>query len=222
MSEGPERLRSFGNGSRSRLSAFGAGYTWFVRITKIALPLGALIIIGVVVTRMSSTPQALQLADIPKQEKTKPGQSALEQARYEGTDSQGRKYTLTADRAIRDMTSLQAVALEKPKGEIALENNGWLKLEANRGRYDNGTGKLNLSEGVRLEHSSGYTITLQDADVDVKTRHVMTNKTVQVTGPIGDIDAATLEVTDGGDLIIFGGPAKALIKNLHASIKVPG
>ena len=220
MSEPGARLGSFGGGNGSRLRAFGARYTWFVRITKIALPLLALAMVAFVVTRLSHTPQQLQLADLPHQEKTTPGQSELITARYEGVDDQNRPYVVTADRAVRDMSTTAAVALENPKGTMTLENNGWIKLEAAKGFYDNTAGKLKLSEGVKISHSSGYEISLQDADVDIRARHAITLSPVKATGPIGDITAQNLEVTQSGDLLIFGGPALLTIRQLHG--KVPG
>lgn len=219
MSDPGARLGSFGGG-HSRLRAFGSRYTWFVRITKIALPLVALALVGIVVTRLSQQPQQLQLSDLPQQEKTTPGQSELVSARYEGVDSKNHPYTVTADRAVRDMKSLQAVALEKPKGRITLDD-GWLAVEGAKGFYDNTAGKLNLTGGVVLTHSSGYTLHLEDADVDVRGRHAVTTRPIYGSGPVGDITAQNLEVTDGGDLLIFGGPATLVLRQLNSK-KGPG
>ncbi|MDE1152853.1 MAG: LPS export ABC transporter periplasmic protein LptC [Micavibrio sp.] len=223
MNEPRARLGSFGGGNRSRLSALGGGYTWFVRITKIALPLAAVVIIGLIIYHMSAPRQALQLADIPVQEKTTPGQSELISARYEGTDDAGRKYVVTADKAVRDMTTLQAVRMTNPKGEIALDANGWLKVAAKDGLYDNGAGALQLTNGVKITHSSGYEMSLQNVDIDMQNQHAISRNPVTVTGPSGDIAAQGLEVTDDGNLVIFAGPAKMTLRNLKAPApKAPG
>jgi len=223
VTEPRTRLGSFGGGNRSRLSALGAGYSWFVRITKIALPLAAIVIIGLIIYRMSAPNQALQISDIPVQEKTTPGQSELVSARYEGTDDAGRKYVVTADKAIRDMTAEKAVRMTNPKGQLALDDNGWLRVESTDGLYDNVAGTMQLTGGVKVTHSSGYIMNLQNIDIHLEDRHAVSRLPVTVTGPSGDIAAQGMEVTDGGNLVIFTGPAKMTLRNLKApAAKAPG
>jgi lipopolysaccharide export system protein LptC len=191
-----------------------------VRITKFMLPLAALVIIGVVFAKMSQDPKSLQIAQLPQQAKTTPGQIDLVKPKYEGLDARNHPYTISADHARRVMTpgreNDQVMALEKPQGDLALEDGSWVSLQAADGLYDNGASTLHLSGGVTLFHDSGYEMHMKDVDVEVRTRHAKTESPVQGQGPAGAIDAQSLEISQGGDLIVFGGPLRLTLWNLSA------
>lgn len=218
------KSRSYSRARHSRLAAKGSGYSWFVRIAKIALPLVALAIMGVVVARLSEESQLEQLVAAPTQGKTTPGQIELVKAKYEGTDAKGRKYTLTADSATRDMNSDQAVLLEKPRADIALDGGSALTVHADKGRYDNKASKLFLTGGVTAYHDSGYEIHLQDISVDIATRAAASLLPVTAQGPVGELRAQNIAVTDQGMLVVFGGPAQMTLHRLKVKPpkKVPG
>jgi lipopolysaccharide export system protein LptC len=203
---------------RRRYSGGGAGHTWFVRITKFMLPVAALVIIGVVFGKMSQDQTSLKIAELPPAQKTTPGQIDLVMPKYEGLDAKNHPYTISADRAHRVMEpghdKDQVVAMEKPKGDIALEDGSWISLQAADGIYNNSASTLHLSGGVVLFHDSGYEMHMKDVDVDVKTRHAKTDSPVQGQGPAGAIDAQNLEISQGGDLIVFGGPLRLTLWNL--------
>lgn len=202
------KSRSYTHSHHSRLAVKGSGYTWFVRITKIALPLVALAIIGVVVSRLSSDPQITQLAELPKQTKTAAGRSELVKARYEGMDAKGHKYTVTADSATRDMSAEQTVLLQKPRADIALDGGSWLAVHAAEGKYDNKASKLFLTGGVTAYHDSGYEVHLQDIAVNISTKEAASLLPVDAQGPVGELHAQNVAVSQAGDMIVFGGPAQ--------------
>lgn len=204
--------------SSTRLAARGGGYSWFVRISKVTLPLVALGLIGLVVARLSQDPRQIQLAELPTKEKTTPGQVELVKARYEGMDAKGRKYTVSADKAVRNMLSDEAVTLEKPHAEMALEGGSMIRVQAEKGDYDNKAGKLSLSGGVTVSHDSGYEMHLQDVKVDVATRHAATQNPVSAQGPGGALQAQNMDVSDSGDLVVFGGPAFLTLQNLKPKL----
>jgi lipopolysaccharide export system protein LptC len=198
---------------RRRQATIGAAHTWFVRVTKLVLPLAALVIVAIVVARLTQDPQQLQIAAIPEKEKTTPGEIDLVEARYEGVDEQNRPYTISADHARRVMGEEQTVALENPKGKITLEDGGTVTVDAAAGIFDNTASKLHLSGGVTVSHSSGYAMKLREVDVDVKTRYAKSAFPVQAEGPRGRLWAQDMEISDGGLLIVFGGPARLTLEN---------
>ncbi|HYD18217.1 MAG TPA: LPS export ABC transporter periplasmic protein LptC [Patescibacteria group bacterium] len=199
-----------------RLSARGGGYSWFVRISKITLPLVALGIMGLVFIRLSQDSQEIQLADLPTKENTKPGQIELKGARYEGMDAKGRKYTLTADKAIRNMLSDEAVLLENPRADVMLEGGNWVAVHAKNGDYDNKAGKLSLSGGVTVYHDSGYEMHLANIAVDMETRHAVTTEPVTAQGPAGELKAQNMDVVNEGELVVFGGPVFLTLYGMKA------
>lgn len=212
---GPKtRLKSY-RARPQRLSAFGAGYSRFVRAAKIVLPLIALALMGVVFARLSQDPRQSQLSVLPEaaeQKKTVPGQVEMAGARYEGADAEGRRYTLTAAQAARDMNAEQAVLLEKPEADLALPDGGWISARAAKGRFDNKASKLFLSGGVAVFHDSGYEMHLQDVAIDLVSRHAVSRNPVKGQGPLGTLEAANVDILRQGELVVFGGPAKLTLR----------
>lgn len=198
-----------------RLSAHGPAYSFFVRLAKILLPGLALILMGVVIARLHHDPLQDQLTQLPANEKNLPGQSELTGARYEGVDSAGRPFTLTADRAVRVMQSLDSAAaptvdkgeivdLTSPRAEMSTGGND-LSIEASQGRFTQDSQSLNLTGGVTLSDKNGNQLHLSDVDVDLHGRALQSDAPVAGSGPAGTINAEGLKLEDGGEKVIFTG-----------------
>ena len=195
---------------RARLSALGTGYTLFVRITKIILPVAALVIVGIVMTRLSSP--VLQPADIaPTADETKPGQIEVIKAQYEGVDDQGRSYTLIADRASRDANDDNRVLLDGPKADLMLEDGSWLALQAKAGTFGVDKAFLTLNDSVSVIHDSGYEIDFTSLDVDMKKKTAHSSAAMRIQGPQAQLTATGVNIEDNGNTIVFGGPVRILL-----------
>lgn len=203
------RLRGFDPARASRAASISASYTRFVRFARLALPLCALVILGIVVMRLTGggSQQPISISDLPAEEKTVPGEIDMVEAKYQGADAEGRLYTVTAARARRDMSSPNSLSLEKPRADLALDNNQWLAIHAEKGLYDNEAGSLYLSDGVTLFHDAGYELHLQDVNVALKTRTATSDKPVAAQGPAALLKASGMRIENGADLIVFNGPA---------------
>lgn len=208
------RFDSFDAPSRRRLRAFGAGYTLFVRLAKIILPLTALVIVGLVISRMNQSPEQ-HLTDAAPQAKTTPGQIDLVQAKYEGTDAQGRAYVLSATHASRDMGAEQAVLLDNPSGYVTLQDGSRLAAFALHGRYNNKDGTLQLQDAVTLTHASDYVMHLRAVTVALNARTAVSTQPVSVTGAAGTLEAASLDIANKGMLVTFGGPVTLTLTAPH-------
>lgn len=196
-----------------RLNAFSWGYSWFVRILKYTLPLAALVLIGIVASRLSVGPQQ-PIPDLPQGEKTTPGQIELIDAKYEGVDDEGRPYTVTADKANRAMNAPDTVLFVNPLADITLQDKTWVAVKAKAGAFDIKSALLNLKDSVTVFHDSGYEIYLQSLDIDLKKKTALSTLPVRAQGPMGSITAQNMSVENQGDLIVFGGPATLTILKL--------
>ncbi len=210
----PDRPRSPDTYVPRRLSTLGQGYSIFVRILKFALPLIALVIIGVLTSRLFGEAPQKNLSLLPKEEKTTPGLIELVQAKYEGMDDQGRPYTVTADKASRAMNAPDSVVFENPVADITLQDKTWVAVKAQTGSFDRKTEKLSLTGEVHVFHDSGYEILLHDLDINLKEKTASTVSPVTAQGPMGTIAAQNMTVKDQGDLIVFGGPATLTVFRL--------
>jgi len=199
-----------------RLSTLGRGYSYFVRVLKFVLPLAALAVIGILIAQLNETPQQQILTSLPKEEKTTPGQIELVQAVYEGVDDQNRPYTVTADNAIRDVNSPDAVIFENPLADITLQDKTWIAVKAVSGSLNRKTELLYLKDDVTVFHDSGYEMHLQDIRIDLKQKNAVTSLPMRAQGPMGSVSAQSLSVKNHGDLIVFGGPATLTIFRLSS------
>jgi len=210
------RLQGYDPARASRAAKIGAGYTWFVRIARLALPLCALVIVGVVILRLSGsdTQQPVSIAELPAEEKTVPGEIDMVEVKYQGADAEGRMYTVTAAHARRDMSAPNSLTLEKPRADIALDGGKWLAAHAEKGLYDNDAGSLYLSDGVTLFHDDGYELKMQDMRIALKSRSGVTEKPVALQGPAALLNAAGMNIANGGDVIVFSGPVHVTLHGL--------
>lgn len=198
-----------------RLSAFGQGYSFFVKTLKFALPVAAIVIIGALITRLSEDPQQKQkISLLPSEEKTTPGMIEMMQAKYEGLDDEGRPYTVTADKASRAMNAPDSVVFENPVADITLQDKTWVAVKAKAGSFDRTAESLHLNDNVQIFHDSGYEIQLQNIEIDLKQKTAVTASPVLAHGPMGTITAQNMAVKNQGNLIIFGGPATLTIFRL--------
>ncbi|MBI3441942.1 MAG: LPS export ABC transporter periplasmic protein LptC [Proteobacteria bacterium] len=218
---GTGRSSRFETYAPRRLHAFGRGYSVFVRVLKLLLPLVALVIIGILVARLTEGPQQ-KITALPSEEKTTPGQIELVQPKYEGVDDQGRPYTVTADKAVRAMDSPDTVLFDNPLADILLRDRTWVAVKAAAGFFDHKAEILHLTKEVTVFHDSGYQISLHDLEINLKQKTAATALPILAQGPMGMIEASNMVVKDQGDLIIFGGPATLTVFHLTVSRKGHG
>lgn len=138
-----------------------------------------------------------------------PEAGQLSDATYHGVDERGRPYTMTATTA-REVTA-QRVDLTDPKGDITLEGNRWLMVQARRGVYMQHAGSLDLSGEVQLYRDDGTVMQTDTATLDLKAGAASSADRVHVEGPFGTLDAQGFAVTDRGALLRFTGPGHLLL-----------
>ncbi len=198
------------------------GHSRFVRVAKFALPFLALVIIGIVIARLSQSPHQQLLAELPKEETTTPGQTEVMTAQYEGLTPEGRPYTLLAKKATRDPNNPDLVLLENPRGDITLEDKSWVAVESLAGSYNLQQARLNLNGNVAVFHDKGYELHLDNITVDLQTKTARADSPVMAQGPLGQLFSQNMEILDGGNRILFGGPARLILNNPRAGGKEKG
>ncbi len=201
-----ERLVSFTAG-RSDLPR--RGYSFFVKFMKWVMPLAALAIVGVLIFHLQESETPAPLPVISATPKITPqGQIALTQARYEGVDHEKRPFRITADEASGTPDREGAVSLKKPMADITFPDGSWLSAQADQGRYVSSTAFLSLSGHVRIFHDLGYELLLQVLDVSFNEGTAKSGQPVKAQGPVGRLEAQSLEVSQNGARVLFRGPLK--------------
>jgi lipopolysaccharide export system protein LptC len=188
----------------------GAGYSRFVKVMRIVLPLAALAIFGVMVAwpeldkKVNSQPQPVEVtAENVKNELVNP--------RFEGVDNNQRPYTITAARAVQSEDDPNIVDLEMPVADMTLKGGQWLAAEAKEGLYDQNDRKLELEGNVFLFYDEGYELTTSRLFVDLRARKVWSEESVQGKGPKGLLEAKGLKADATENTLYLQGPAKLVL-----------
>lgn len=188
----------------------GKGYTTFVRIMRLALPLVAIGIIGLLLswTRVEET-----MAPIPKEAVVPQtvGKNELVNPRFESMDEKNQPFTITAQRAVQSARDPSVVLLDAPVADITLTNGTWLAAAADRGAYRQNADKLLLQGKVRLSHDEGYEVTTDKLLVNLKSREAWSDEPVYGQGPAGTLQATGLQAHAGTEQLVFTGPVKLVL-----------
>lgn len=201
--------------SPRNLSPLGRRYSSFVKTLKLSMLAGFILILGVLVSYLSETPEK-DLIENSKiiAEKPTPGQIEVVGAKYEGADEKGNPYTITADKANRSSEKEDGVLFENPVTDIILENKTWLALKAAGGFFNSKNENVMLENEVKAYHDSGYEITMKNVVINMKNQSGSTAAPVSIQGPMGEASAANMEVKPGMAKIILGGPINIKLFNL--------
>lgn len=189
----------------------GGGYSRFVAWTKVVLPFIAISLIALVIIwpRLKTDDTfRLSFASINITGKTTPG---MDNARYVGTDENRKPYSVTADLARLIDSDAGTIALELPKADLTLEDGTWLVLTADTGLYRRDGATLDLKGGVNLFHDTGYEISTEALDVDLKAGGAQGGEPINGHGPFGELKAQGIKLIDKGQVIFFTGPAHLLL-----------
>ncbi|MBL6929323.1 MAG: LPS export ABC transporter periplasmic protein LptC [Rhodospirillales bacterium] len=197
---------------------FGRGYSRFVGMMKILLPVGAAILIILVAAWPYLQPSdgrfLIGFSTMVSSEAENPN---IVNPRLVGTDASNNPFSITADlaknfRIRKDFWDAgEPVELEMPKADITLDDGSWLVLTAETGLLSPVDKTLELTGAVNLFHDSGYEIRTDIATIDLQAGAAHSNVPVEGQGPFGNLNAEGMKLKDKGRTITFTGKAKLVI-----------
>jgi lipopolysaccharide export system protein LptC len=178
-----------------------------IRTLRVVLPaVIVLIFLGLIGSVAWSTfnaqPKAAQAGDEPIR---------LISPRFVGRDDKGRAFVLTAESAIRDRLDYQRVILKKPA--LVLDENGpdQMRINGADGVFHEQSGKLELSNGVRMEDAKNAFTTAASL-FDTKTGEVVGSGPIQGAGGLGEIQAQSYGVYGKGETMVFKGGVRTRLE----------
>jgi len=212
----------------SSLRNYNDSYTSFVSAMKVALPLLALVLVGVVLMlpQLDSAEKKVR-AGIRQQIKAQDLENLyMVNARYIGSDEKNRAYTLTANSARQVSTDSDLVALEAPKADVATGNGHWVAMRASAGAFYRKAQTLVLFGDVNIFHDEGYTVRTDEIEMNLKSGTAKGSKPVVAHGPLGILRARGFKILDRGQTVLFTGKARLTIypdnDKTKGLLKVPG
>lgn len=188
----------------------GPGYSAFVRAMRLALPLAAIGIIGLVLSwpRVEKTLEPIpQEAESPKTA----GRNELVKPHFESADEKSQPYTITADRAVQSASDPSVILLDAPMADITMNDGTWMSAKADNGSYRQDAERLMLQGKVRLFHDKGYELQTEKLLVNMKERRAWSDVPISGHGPAGTLEATGMQANAGTDRLIFTGPVKLVL-----------
>jgi len=186
--------------------------SWAVTITKRLLPLVALALLTTVAIWPELGRDATQGRLALRRGLVEPESGQLTQARYNGVDDQGHRYTVTAD--VARQVSPERINLTAPVGDMTQQSGTWIFARGKTGVYMQQTQQLDLAGDVWMYRDDGITLSTDQASIDLKSGVAASDARVHAEGPFGTLDAQGFALLDRGAVIQFTGPGR-LVLNGH-------
>ena len=204
--------RPTGHGASTRTErefARARRHSRLVRVLKIGLPAVAALIVafGIAVTWLArGLPDNVSVADTSIAD----GRVVMQAPRMSGLDSSNRPYDLVAERAIQSLNG-GGVDLEKVKATVSVDDDTTADITAESGNYDQTNQRLQLRDGITVETTSGISINLAAADIDLGEGTLEGEGPIAIDTPAQTIRSDTLTVSEGGKVFSFGGRVKMVL-----------
>jgi lipopolysaccharide export system protein LptC len=182
----------------------------FVRLAKLGLPVAVLLVIAILA--IAPFDRRGDVSFILDKNKVDEAQERMrvEQARYSGEDNEGRKFAISAERAIQQRSDEPVVTIQGIRASLDLAS-GPLSIAALRGRYDLDAQKVSVSGPVRVSGPDGYRLATSDVLIDLKQRTLVSDGPVEGAMRLGRFEAGHLVADLGSREVALTGGARLKI-----------
>jgi|GEM_PF-825449 len=204
--------KTFWDAPARKAAVPGRAHSRIIRSMRLLLPLIAVGVVGLLMAwpRVEDT-----MAPIPDQAQKSGqatmGKNELLNPSFESEDSHQRPYHVKADRAVQNTQDPEVVMLDKPRGDMMINDNSTVSLEADSGKYRQKQERLLLQGNVKLLDAEGFSMTMDKLLVDVREQTAISDTPVWGSGPDGTLEATGLKAEGKAGTLIFTGPARLVL-----------
>ncbi len=192
-------------------------YSKFVRVMRLALPIGALAIILVLYLGSGIEEEVIkpmeEITKAPSLNRRSIAKNELLNPKFESMSAQDLPYRITADRAVQGEKNKNLIMLERPVGKITMQDGMYVMLKSDAGAYRQDTGRFFLEGNVHLEHDGGFSLQMKEAHIDLKQGYAWSEKSVNGDGPDMEIAAHGVRANNNSGTVVFAGPATLTLNN---------
>jgi lipopolysaccharide export system protein LptC len=187
-------------------------YTRIARVLSVVLAIVALLTLVVVLIWPQIQPRMdrlrIGMASLDVLESDGEG---LVNAKLSGNDDKGRPYVITADFVRQLQGGTGVLGLDRPRGEITMEDGSKTVLTAAAGTFDQDKRLLKLYDGVVLTTGDGARYETAAADIDLAAGTANGTDPVQGRGPMGTVSGEGFHATDFGQTIFIDGRSTLVV-----------
>ena len=206
--QGPEprsRLERWEMRDRQRADTT-AGYSRFVRIMKVMLPVVALSLVAMVIIYSANGRDGETIRVTATELKEITADRALVAPKLSGTDGRGQPFTVTAKGASVEPGKASRMTIDDVKADITMQDKSWLQVGAVEGVLDVEGKVLDLKKTINIYSDRGYECHTESARYDFGSGLLKGDTPIRCQGPLGIITAERFEgMKDPGILKFTGG-----------------
>ncbi len=191
---GPARKQIISDAGRRRVRAYSRTVAWM----KVLLPLGAVVLIAAIFVSARDKSDLTKIFTAEELATLGAG-LRLDNPRFAGITEQGEPFAIRADWALPDSAMPRFIDLERPEGEIEMNDGRTIAARAAFGRMHREEKTLVLEGGVVLDTSDGYHIETGLIEIDLDAKTANAPGPVSGTGPRGQIEAGSFRAAAGED-----------------------
>jgi lipopolysaccharide export system protein LptC len=186
------RLDNWAFRSRPRADAT-LGYSRFVRIMKVMLPLVAfsLIVLVVVYSTVGRESTNISITATEMNELTNDRQ--LVNPKLSGTDGRGQPFTVTAKSATQAPGKTRRMTFDKVVADVTMQDKSWVQVDATKGLLDAEAKTLDLTETINIFSDKGYECHTNSARYDFGQGLLKGDNPINCQGPLGLISGQRFE-----------------------------
>ena len=181
-----------------------------VRLLKVALPLVVFVTLGYVgywwLQSRGTVVDPTLIQQVPPEGAGK-AEVTVQDVKYDGKDSKGRPFSITADSASHMDGDDRHISLKKPLADITMSSGAYVALMANDGLLDRDSDIITLNGDVTLFHDNGLSFQTDSATINLKEKTAEGSDTVEGQNGDGELISQGFRVLDDGDTIQFTGKA---------------
>ena len=198
-----------------RVQRHNAGYTQFVRLMRLILPLTAVGVVALLLSWNSMDQDRIVPVSTKEEHGKDPSRrisrNELLNPRFESTDQKSQPYKITADRAVQGEKNKDLIMLENPVGFLTMDDGVVVSVRSTTGAYRQDTERFFLEGSVDLFHDSGYRLQSEEAHIDLHENYAWSDKSVLGTGPDIEITAHGVRANGKTGQILFTGPVTLVL-----------
>lgn len=195
--------RTKGQASRAAAFADAARHSRRVKALKTLLPAGAAAIaVGFVAWSLAARPE-LPIAVAVDAAALADGRLVMTNPRLGGVNKDNQRYAMTAARAIQEAGKGDLIELEEIDADLPASLDSRVRIIALHGVYDRAAGAMRIDTPVNAETTDGKVAKLSDAEVDMESGAMTTDKPVDIAMPGMRITADAMRIAERGGLVVF-------------------
>ncbi len=174
-------------------------------MARVAMGLGAALVVGFIAQSIYLKPSIKEVAAIPDKAPVISGSSSS----FSGIDENAKPFLVNAKEGVQDKTIETLMHLKTVSGSFTRKNGGEVKVASDQAEYEIRNKDLKLVGNVRFEEPGRYVANLTSAEVNLNRQKISTKDPVQVQTANARVSADSMETSEDGKIVRLKGHVKA-------------